>query len=78
LLQGEQQRSALIPRMNAAAGVYILQGDDTLVEMAEAAYDSEAVLQDLLTRYPSIQARGRSGVPSLMEYMLYQGVADQG
>lgn len=37
-------------------GIYLLRGDDGLVEMLEHAYDSEAVLQELLAKHPSLLA----------------------
>jgi hypothetical protein len=40
----------------SVAGIYLIQGDGQLVEMAETAYDSEALLQNLLARYPSLLA----------------------
>src|SRR5918998_395052 len=37
-------------------GVYLIQGDGQLVEMAEQAYDSEYLLQGLLAEYPNLLA----------------------
>jgi hypothetical protein len=37
-------------------GVYLIQGDGQLVEMAEQAYDSENLLQGLLAEYPNLLA----------------------
>ncbi len=37
-------------------GIYLIQGDGQLVEMPETAYDSEALLQELLATYPSLLA----------------------
>jgi hypothetical protein len=37
-------------------GIYLIQEDRGLVEMTEEAYDSEALLQKLLARYPSLLA----------------------
>ena len=37
-----------------SGGIYLLRGDDDLVEMNEAPYDSEDVLQTLLAKYPSL------------------------
>jgi hypothetical protein len=36
-------------------GIFLIQNDG-LVELSESPYDSEAVLQDLLARYPSLLA----------------------
>jgi hypothetical protein len=41
-----------------SGGIYLLQGD-ALVEMTEAAYDSEALLQGLLADHPSLLAGGQ-------------------
>jgi hypothetical protein len=37
-------------------GIYLLRGEDDLVEMNESPYDSEDVLQTLLAKYPSLLA----------------------
>jgi hypothetical protein len=37
-------------------GIYLLRADDELVEMRERLYDSEAVLQQLLAKHPSLLA----------------------
>jgi hypothetical protein len=39
-----------------SGGIYLIQGDDDLVEMREQAYDSEDLLQALLARYPALLA----------------------
>jgi hypothetical protein len=39
-----------------AGGIFLLRGDDDLVEMTEAPYDSEDVLQALIARYPGLLA----------------------
>ena len=36
--------------------IYLIQGDDSLVEMTEHAYDSEELLQRLLAQYPNLLA----------------------
>ena len=40
----------------SGGGVYLLRGEDDLVEMREAPCDSEDVLQTLLEKYPSLLA----------------------
>lgn len=47
-----------------SGGIYLLRGDDDLVEMNEAPYDSEDVLQTLLAKYPSLLAGGETTVLS--------------
>jgi hypothetical protein len=37
-------------------GIYLIQGDGSLVEMEETAYDSEDLLQGLLAEYPNLLA----------------------
>ncbi|MBW4540322.1 MAG: hypothetical protein KME43_14420 [Myxacorys chilensis ATA2-1-KO14] len=39
-----------------SAGIYVIQENGQLVEMAERAYDSEALLQELLEKYPNLLA----------------------
>ena len=38
-------------------GIYLIQDDERLLRMDEQAYDSEALLQRLLARYPDLLAR---------------------
>lgn len=49
-LTGEQKRGGTV------AGLYLLQDDKKLVEFEEAPYDSEALLQELLEKYPGLLA----------------------
>ena len=44
--------------------IYIIDDAGQLTEMEEKAYDSEALLQELLAKYPSILAGDRSIVNS--------------
>ena len=37
-------------------GLFVIQGDGSLVELREQPYDSEALLQELLARYPNLLA----------------------
>ena len=37
-------------------GIYLIQGDRSLVKMEEKAYDSENLLQGLLAEYPNLLA----------------------
>ena len=39
-----------------AGGIFLIKNDDELVKMDEKAYDSEAVLQELLAKYPDLLA----------------------
>ena len=39
-----------------SGGIYLIQGDGSLVEMEEKAYDSEDLLQGLLAAYPNLLA----------------------
>ena len=38
------------------AGIYLIEKNGNLVELQERSYDSEARLQELLARYPSLLA----------------------
>jgi hypothetical protein len=42
--------------MNLEGAIFLLQEDESLVELREQAYDSEALLQSLLANYPSLLA----------------------
>jgi hypothetical protein len=37
-------------------GIYLIQDNGQLVEMLEQPYDSEALLQELLAKYPNLLA----------------------
>src|ERR1700676_3122460 len=39
-----------------SGGIFLIQGNDELVEMKEQPYDTEAVLQELLAKYPNLLA----------------------
>jgi len=39
-----------------SGGIFLLCGDDDLVEMTEQPYDSEDILQALIARFPSLLA----------------------
>lgn len=39
-----------------ASGVFLIQDDESLVEMNEQPYDSEGILQDLIAKYPNLLA----------------------
>ncbi len=39
-----------------SGSIYLIQGDDELVEMNEEPYDSEDLLQELLAKYPNLLA----------------------
>ncbi len=38
------------------SGIYLIRDNGDLVEMTEQPYDSEALLQDLLAKYPDLLA----------------------
>jgi hypothetical protein len=39
-----------------SGGIYLIQDDGALVEMTQQPYDSEALLQELLAKYPNLLA----------------------
>jgi len=41
---------------HGGGGIFLIQGDETLVEMREQGYSSEDLLQELLSRYPHLLA----------------------
>jgi hypothetical protein len=47
--------------LRRGGGIYLIQGDEQLVEMAEEPYDSEDLLQELLAKYPSLLAGEQIG-----------------
>jgi len=42
--------------IRVAGGIYLVQDNDELVEMTEAPYNSEDILQELLAKYPNLLA----------------------
>ena len=62
------------------SGIFVLQDDDDLVELEEAAYDTEDLLQDLLARFPSLIPGDQVDLDSPRKWLLVtreQGVPDQ-
>ena len=53
-----------------SGGVYLIQEEDQLVEMAETPYDSEALLQELLESHPNILAVDRKDRVVLKRWLL--------
>jgi hypothetical protein len=53
-----------------SGGIYLLRDEDQLVEMVERPYDSEAVLQQLLAKHPSLLAGDQLGADSPRRWVL--------
>lgn len=53
-----------------SGGIYLIGDDDQLVEMLERPYDSEAVLQQLLAKHPSLLAGDQLGHASPRRWLL--------
>ncbi|MGA6948040.1 MAG: hypothetical protein WBZ00_09830, partial [Solirubrobacterales bacterium] len=53
-----------------SGGVFLLRGEDDLVPMAEAPYDSEDVLQGLLAKFPDLLARDQLPVGDARRWVL--------
>ena len=46
-------------------GIFLIQADESLVELAEEPYKSEALLQELISKYPNLLSGDQpSGLPS--------------
>ena len=56
--------------MARGAGIYLLHDDGQLVQLAERAYDSEAILQELIASYPSILAGDQMGRQTPRRWLL--------
>lgn len=52
------------------SGMFVLQGDGGLVEMTEQPYDTEAVLQELLAKYPNLLAGDQIDAASPRRWLL--------
>lgn len=44
-----------------SGGIYLMRGDDELVEMRETPYEAEDVLQQLIAKFPSLLAGDQFG-----------------
>ena len=53
-----------------SGGMYLIQDNDQLVEMTERPYDSEALLQELLAKYPSLLAGDQINSASPRRWLL--------
>lgn len=53
-----------------AGGVFVIQADDSLVELTEAGYDTEDVLQGLLAKYPNLLAGDQVDADSPRRWLL--------
>jgi len=58
-----------------SGGIYLIQEEDRLVEMTEKSYDSEALLQELLEKYPNLLAVDRLGSRYVRRWLLVKRVA---
>jgi len=53
-----------------SGGIYLVGEDDELVEMTEQPYDSEAILQELLAKYPNLLAGDQMDSDSPRRWLL--------
>jgi hypothetical protein len=53
-----------------SGGIYLLRGEDELVEMAEQPYDSEDILQALIAKFPSLLAGDQYGTDAPRRWLL--------
>jgi hypothetical protein len=51
-------------------GIYLLRGEDELLEMREQPYDSEDILQSLIERFPSLLAGDQFGADTPRQWLL--------
>ena len=51
-------------------GIFLIAGDDRLVELSSSTYDSEALLQRLLERYPNLLAGDQIDAVSPRRWLL--------
>lgn len=63
-----------------SGAIYVMQGDDSLVEVREQQYDSEQLLQQLLARYPNLLAGDQMNAREPRRWLLIareMGVPDE-
>jgi hypothetical protein len=53
-----------------SGGIFLLRGEDDLVPMTEAPYDSEDVLQELLAKFPDLLAGDQLAGPEARRWLL--------
>jgi hypothetical protein len=53
-----------------SGGIYLLRGDDELVEMRETPYEAEDVLQQLIAKFPSLLAGDQFGGEKARRWLL--------
>jgi hypothetical protein len=53
-----------------SGGIYLLRGEDELLEMFEQQYDSEEILQALIAKFPSLLAGDRYGTSAPRRWLL--------
>src|SRR5881392_1812296 len=51
-------------------GIYLMRGDDELVEMRETPYEAEDVLQQLIAKFPSLLAGDQFGGDTPRRWLL--------
>ena len=59
-----------------SGGIYVLKDNDELVTLSEKAYDSEGLLQTLLTKYPSILAGDQISPAAPRKWLLVKREAE--
>jgi len=63
-----------------AQGIFLIQPDGSLVELAEEPYDSESLLQELLAKYPNLLSGNRPNVDQPRRWLLIKremGIPDK-
>jgi hypothetical protein len=53
-----------------SGGIYLVRGDDELVEMRETPYEAEDVLQQLIAKFPSLLAGDQMGAETPRRWLL--------
>lgn len=53
-----------------SGGIYLLRGEDELLEMIEQRYDSEEILQALIAKFPSLLAGDQYGASAPRRWLL--------
>ncbi len=53
-----------------ASGIFLIQSDGSLVELAEESYNSESLLQELLAKYPNLLSADQSNLNQPRRWLL--------
>ena len=70
MAQGSVVLGSALRLARMSGGIYLLRGEDELLEMTEQPYDSEEILQALIAKFPSLLAGDQYGADAPRRWLL--------